>query len=50
MTLEDWTDRKRAEAFDVTMARLIAEGRDAEIEEGLDTESAVQVAMAQGRG
>jgi hypothetical protein len=50
MTREEWADRKRAEAFDVAIARLLDAGLTKEIEEGMDTEEAVRVALAQGRG
>ena len=45
MTFETWADRKRAEAFDLAVRRHVAEGNDAEIEEGLQAENDVMRAL-----
>ena len=42
---ETWADRKRAEAFDIAIERLVNEGTDADIQEGLQAENAVMRAL-----
>lgn len=42
---EAWAERKRGEAFSIAMERLVDEGTDAEIEEGLQAENDVMRAL-----
>ena len=45
MTYETWAARKRAEAFDTAIERLVNEGSDAEIDEFLRAENDVLRAL-----